>query len=84
MLMSVVFLIEFFSFAAFFIIEKQRFSFSRINSERKSLSYEADILKSASVEETYNFLDNLGSADIITNKTNYENGEPAFAINNIR
>ena len=57
MLMSVVFLIEFFSLAAFFIIEKQRFSFPRINSERKSLSYEADILKSASVEETYNFLD---------------------------
>ena len=46
MLISVVFLIEFFSFAAFFIIKKEWFSFSRIYSERNSRSYEIDTLTS--------------------------------------
>lgn len=46
----VVFMIEFFSFVAFFIIEKQLFSFSKIHSEQKS---QTDILRLDSVGKTH-------------------------------
>ena len=83
MLISFVFLIEFFSFAAFSIIEKQWFSFSRMYTEQKRLSNETDILNLASVEETYNFLTNLGSADISTEKAAYVKvAKSEFVINN--
>jgi len=70
-LILVVLVIEVFSFAAFFIIEKQWFSFSSIYSERNSRAHETNILESASVEKTYKFLDNLGSAEIIAKKGNH-------------
>ena len=71
MLMLVVFLTEVFSFVAFLIIEKEWFSFSKVYSERNSLSYNTDITKLASDEKPYNFLNELGIAKVITNRTDF-------------
>jgi hypothetical protein len=83
LLTSFVFLIEFFSFVAFYIIEKQLFSFSRIYAEQTRLSNETDILKLVSAEEAYDFLTNLGSADILTENADYVKvANSEFTINN--
>ena len=83
MLISFIFLIEFFSFSAFSIIEKRWFSFSRIYAEQNRLSNDTDSLKLASPQETYNFLANLGSADIVTEKAAYVKvAKSEFVINN--
>jgi len=47
MLVSVVLAIELLAFAAFFVVEKRSFSFSRIYSERTGQSYNTDALHSA-------------------------------------